>query len=345
MPLKPNFIERFLINRGTIPGILSDLGLPMFQLFAMIGAMESGFFRYLDEEEPVDLKTLAQKMNASERGLENLIRALEPMGYVTRNNGKLALTKLAKKMPIDLLEPMAPYFRHQATHTLPHVARGIKEAPEDGVYGWEHVKGGEVGKGYQVSMRWLASGTVDEVVGKIDLPDDPGSMLDVGGSHGLYTVAFCEKYDGLKGTVLDWEIGLKEAEKTLNENPAMAHRIDLLERDFEKEELPDGYDFAFLGNIIHGVSPEGNQELFQKLSRATTDRGMVAIVDQFAGIKGSKFARAVAGLAGLNLFLFAGGRAYPFETVKKWLADVGFTKTELKKLKQPGFSLLIAQKV
>jgi cyclopropane fatty-acyl-phospholipid synthase-like methyltransferase len=193
-------------------------------------------------------------------------------------------------------------------------------------------------------MRWLASGTVDEVVGKIDLPENPDSMLDVGGSHGLYTVAFCEKYDGLNGTVLDWEIGLKETEKTLEENPAMADRIDLVERDFEKEELPGGYDFAFLGNIIHGVSPEGNRELFRKLAEATTERGMVAIVDQFAGIKGSKFARAVAGLAGLNLFLFAGGRAYPFETVKKWLADAGFTKTELKKLKQPGFSLAISQK-
>lgn len=116
-----------------IPGILSDMGLPMFQFFAMIGAMESGFFRYLNEEEPVDLKTLAQKMNASERGLENLVKALE-------------------------------------------------------------------------------------------------------------------------------------------ETRAMADRIDLVERDFEKVDLPDGYDFAFLGNIIHGVSPEGNQELFQKLSRATTSR-------------------------------------------------------------------------
>lgn len=343
MPLKPNFLERFAINKGMIPGILSDMGLPMFQFFAMIGAMESGFFRHLNEE-PADLKTLAKKMDASERGLQNLVNALEPMGYVTRDGDKLKLTKFAQKMPIDLLETMAPYFRHQAAHTLPHIARGIREAPEDGVYGWEHVKDGEVGKGYQASMRWLASGTVDEVVGKIDLPDGAKSMLDVGGSHGLYTVAFCEKYDGLEGTVLDWEIGLKEAEKTLEVHPNMADRIDLVERDFEKEELPDDYDFAFLGNIIHGVSPEGNRELFRKLSEATTDRGMVAIVDQFAGIKGSKFARAVAGLAGLNLFLFSGGRAYPFETVKKWLVNVGFTKTELKKLKQPGFSLLISQK-
>lgn len=119
-----------------------------------------------------------------------MVKALEPMGYVTRIDGKLALTKMAKKKPIDLLETMAPYFRHQAAQTIPHVARGIKEPPEDGVYGWKHVKGGEVGRGYQTSMRWLASGTVDEVVGKIDLPGGAKFMLDVGGSHGLYTVAF-----------------------------------------------------------------------------------------------------------------------------------------------------------
>lgn len=343
MPLQPNVLERFLINRGFVPSLLVDLGIPLFQLFAMLGAMEIGFFRHLDEN-PADVPTLAERTGASERGIERLVQVLEPLGYVEQENGQYRLTDRARDMPIDLLEPMAAYFKSQAIETLSEVGRGLREAPEDGVYGWEHVKSGEVGRGYQTSMRWLASGTIDEVVDNVHLPEGAERMLDLGGSHGLYTVAFCEKYPELTGSVLDWEIGLEEAKKTLDEHPEMANRIDLVERDFEQEELPDGYDFAFLGNIIHGIDPEGNRELFGKLARATTDRGMVGIVDQFAGISGSQFSRAVAGLAGLNLFLFSGGRSYEADDVKQWLADVGFTESTLHDLNQPGFSLLVAWK-
>lgn len=342
MPLQPNVLERFLINRGFVPGLLVDLGIPLFQLFAMLGAMEIGFFRHLDEN-PADVPTLVERTGASKRGVERLVQVLEPLGYIEQENGRYRLTDLAREMPIDLLEPMATFFKSQ-TVTLSEVGRGLREAPEDGVYGWEHVQSGEVGRGYQASMRWLASGTVDEVVDSINLPEGARRMLDLGGSHGLYTVAFCEKYPELTGSVLDWEIGLEEAKKTLDEHPEMDDRIDLVERDFEEEELPEGYDFAFLGNIIHGIDPEGNRELFGKLSRATTDRSMVGIVDQFSGIEGSRFSRTVSGLVGLNLFLFSGGRSYDAEDVKEWLADVGFTENTLYDLNQPGFSLLVAWK-
>lgn len=343
MPLQPNVLERFLIRRGVVPSLLVDLGIPLFQLFAMLGAMEIGFFRHL-EEGPATVPTLAQRTDASERGIARLVQILEPLGYIEEENGRYRLTDLARDMPIELLGPMATYLKSQAIGTLSELDRGLREAPEDGVYGWEHVQSGEVGRGYQASMRWLASGTVDEVVDKISLPDGAERMLDVGGSHGLYTVGFCEKYPELTGSVLDWEIGLKEARKTLDDHPEMGDRIDLVERDFEEEALPEGYDFAFLGNIIHGIDPTGNRALFDKLAQATTDRGMIGVVDQFAGISGSQFSRAVAGLVGLNLFLFSGGRSYEADDVKQWLADVGFTQNTLHDLNQPGFSLLVAWK-
>lgn len=343
MPLRPNIIERLLISWGKVPGLMTDLALPLFQFFAMVGAMEIGFFKSL-KDNPADTETIASRTGSSERGIEILVRVLEPLGYIRENEGTYSLTKLARNMPIDQLQAMAPYFKHFTEVAIPKVGEGIQQAPENGIYGWEHVQSGEIGRSYQTTMRWLASSMVDQVVKQISLPDEARKMLDIGGSHGLYTVAFCKKYPNLKGSILDWEIGLKEAKKTLRDNPDVADRIDLIERDFEQEELPPGYDFAFLGNIIHGISPEGNRELFGKLARATTDRGIIGIQDQFAGIKGSKFSRAVAGLAGFNLFMFSGGRAYEFEDLKDWLSEAGFTKHNLHNLKQPGMSLAVSKK-
>lgn len=343
MPLQPNLIERFLLRRGTIPGFLIDVGMSTFQFWVLIGAIEVGLFERLKEGEH-DLATLAEKTGASERGLEVVLRALEPLGYVESDDGIWRLSKAARRsLPVDDLQDMIPFFVHQMT-AYRDVARAIREDPPDGLLGWEPVKSGEVGRGYQTTMRWLASESVDQVVKKVDLPDGARRMLDVGGSHGLYTVAFCREHPGLEGTVLDWPIGLEAAQETLDDNPDVAARIDLVERDFEREELPAGYDFAFLGNIIHGIDPDGNRELFGKLARATTDRGTVAIVDQLEGVSGSKFARGMAALLGFNLFLFSGGRSYPYEDVRAWLSEAGFTEVSETGLRQPGFSLVVASK-
>ncbi len=343
MPLQPNLIERFLIRRGMLPGPLLDLSMSTFQFWAMIGAMELGLFEHLDEQ-PLDVEALADRTDASERGIERLVSALEPLGYLDSANGRYRLSSAAERsIPVGEFQKMAPFFKTQLLE-MEDAVRGFREAPEDGIIGWEPVQSGKVGRSYQVAMRWLAKQSVDEVVNAVDLPEGTKRMLDVGGGHGLYTVGFCREYPELRGSVLDWPIGLEAAQETLGENPDVADRIDLVECDFQKEELPEGYDVAFLGNIVHGVSPEGNRELFQKLVRATTEHGTVAILDQLAGVPGSKFARGVASLLGLGLFLFTGGRNYEYESLKEWLSEAGFPHVSRQKLNQPGFSLVIARK-
>lgn len=44
MPLQPNFIERRLINRGTIPAVLLDGSMAAFTVQAVTAAMELGVF-------------------------------------------------------------------------------------------------------------------------------------------------------------------------------------------------------------------------------------------------------------------------------------------------------------
>jgi len=131
--------------------------------------------------------------------------------------------------------------------------------------------------------------------------------------------------------------------------------VESEERDFEQEEIPEGYDFAFLGQIVHGLTAEGNQELFEKLARATTDRGTVAILDQVADPPSSSrlpfnpmdssFADGIAALLGFGLFVFTGGRSYPYDDLEAWLADAGFSDVSYRGVRQsPGMSLVIARK-
>ncbi|MDX1421020.1 MAG: methyltransferase [Rubricoccaceae bacterium] len=345
MPLQPNVLERQLIRAGLIPGILLDVGLTSFTFWAMIAAMELGLFEAV-AEEPQRPNALAERFSADADRLTLLLDVLVELGYVEEHEeGLYQLTKAARRtMPLGELPKMASFFKAQLLSYV-DAARAVCEDPEGGLAGWDLVQSGEVGRGYQATMRWLAAGTVDEVAKKVDVPDTARRLLDVGGSHGLYTVAFLRRYRHLQGTVLDWPIGIEEAKRTLDEHSDLADRVELVERDFMEEELPGDFDVVFLGNIIHSNTPAQNRALFQKIARATNEGALVVILDQFAGVKGSRFARASAALIGWNLFLFSGGRAYAFDEVVNWLEEAGFQRAVHKGLRQPGFSLAIAQKM
>ncbi|HMQ06534.1 MAG TPA: methyltransferase [Saprospiraceae bacterium] len=343
MPLKPNFLERFLINRGIIPGPLLDVGMSMFQSSALLTAGEIQLFNHL--KSPLTLEEIGEKTKCSHQGLQILIECLIHLGYINKKENHYSLSKAMKdSLTIELFPEMVPFFKFQIQKSADsHIA--VRDNPPGGIVGWEFVKSGEIGKSYQTTMRWLASNTVDEVVSIIKFDAIPTKMLDIGGSHGLYCVKFCKKFQGLSATVLDWEIGLENARQTLVQEEELADRIDLFQCDFVEEDLPVGYDFVFLGNIIHGLTEEGNQKLFKKIAESTMKQTTIAILDQFTNVKGSSFVKGVASLVGWNLFLFTGGKAYDFNAVKKWLEKCGFSSARLTHLRRsPGFSLLTAHK-
>lgn len=345
MPLRPNFIERQFIKWGLIPGLLLDGALPTFLVSAILGAGEIQLFKTL-QKEPASLVQLARKTGCNERALANLLNVLVPLGYVNKEDGVYSLTNYAEKsIPIELFSDMVPFIKEQNLLNLQRVETALREAPENGVIGWDSVKGGEIGRSYQVTMRWLARSTVEEVTKRIKLPKGSKKMLDVGGSHGLYCVEMCRKYSELSATVLDWPVGIENANETLQQETDVADRIDTLEADFFEDEFPTGYDYAFFGNIIHGNRPEQNKKLFSRLGEKLTDKGTIGILDQFDNVSGSQFTRATASLIGWNLFLFSNGRAYEVDEVKRWLKEAGFPNTKIMSLKKsPGFTLLIAKK-
>ena len=345
MPLKPNFIERLLINFGIIPTVLLDSGVSLFQASALLTAGDIHLFNHL-KNGPHTLEEISRKTDCSQRGVEILLNSLIPIGYVLKRGKHYSLTTATlRSFPIDLFPDMVLFFR-SLNENLNNATQAVKTDPPGGLVGYEMMKDGKVATSFQVAMRWLGSSMVKEVVSRMKLPLSPKRMLDVGGSHGLYCVEFCRKYPDLKATVLDWAVGLDNARITLTQQKDVASRVDLYEADFEKENLPgEKFDFIFLGNIIHGLNEEGNKALLEKIANATTSNGAIAILDQYANVEGSLFVKGVASMIGWNLFAFAGGRAYDFDVVRKWLEEAGFHSVTLTHLRQaPGFSFIKAQK-
>jgi hypothetical protein len=345
MPLRANFLERVLLRKGIIPSVLLDTGVSMFQASALLTAGDVRLFNHL-QEGPLTIEELRMRTACSRHGLQVLLTCMVNLGYVDQRNDRYSLTEaMRRSFPIELFPEMVPFFR-AVNAKLNDATEAVRTDPPGGIMGWNMVTSGKVGQSYQAAMRWLGSSMVREVVSRVRIPHSPKKMLDVGGSHGLYCVEFCRKHPALKATVLDWPIGLENARLTLAQETDVAGRIDLLECDFEQENVPKGdYDFIFLGNIIHGLGEAGNERLFDKIAAASSNVATVSILDQYSGVKGSVFVKGVASLIGWNLFLFAGGRAHAFQDVTKWLDRAGFRSATLTHLtRSPGFSLITAHK-
>lgn len=59
----------------------------------------------------------------------------------------------------------------------------------------------------------------------------------------------------------------------------------------------------------------------------------------------SSFADGIAALLGLGLFVFTGGRSYPYDELEVWLDEAGFPEVAYQGVRQsPGMSLVIARK-
>ncbi|MBL7817294.1 MAG: methyltransferase domain-containing protein [Saprospiraceae bacterium] len=190
----------------------------------------------------------------------------------------------------------------------------------------------------------LANTNLKEVVRKIKIPPTATQLLDLGGSHGLYSIEFCKKYPNLKAEIIDYEPVRQYAQAHI-EKHAMDGRVTFTAADFMKEDLPLSNDIVLLFQIIHQNVPEQNIALFKKIHAVLRQGGQLIILEQIKGIGGaSQLSKSNTSFIALNLFHQASGNAYTFEEVRAWAIEAGFRKHTLKKLNAPGFGLIVCEK-
>lgn len=152
-------------------------------------------------------------------------------------------------------------------------------------------------------------------------------LLDVGGASGTYTAAFLRKNPNMRAVLFDQPKVIPLARKRLQEE-GLAEKVEWVEGDFYRDELPGGCDVAWLSAIIHQNSPEENRMLFQKVFRALEPGGVILIRDH---IMDESRTRPTAGaLFALNMLVNTrGGDTYTLAEIQKALTDAGFVDIRL----------------
>ena len=341
MPIEPNFMERLMLLRLTKgPGNLLDmLGAMGFK--AILTVLKLGVFEAL-KDGPLSSRDVAERTRASERGIELLLRCLDALGYAKEAGGRWENSALARRWMLHApANPIADMFTYwdQCLERWGHMDETIRHGRPP-VTAWEDVarrpRGWEI---YQAFMRGFANMAVGEILGRAALPQDARRLLDVGGGHGTYSIAFCRNHPGLSATILDLPEAMEPARKTIAAEH-MEDRVTLREGDFWTADLGSGFDVALLFNVIHMYAPEKNRELLGKVAAALGPGGQVIIMDQMAVRASGPVAKVTAALVGLHLLNEVGGQSHDPGQVTGWLRAAGCPKARWTALRTvPGVAL------
>ena len=346
MPITPNFLERLLmlkLNQAPVPtldmyGALANRAISI--------AIRLGIFEIL-REGPMTAVEVAQRTQASERGITLLMDALEPIGYLEKNVDHYKNTALVTKWMLkDSPTTIAHLF--QFFDTVIERCGYLEETIREGkprLSGWEwfnqHPDSWEA---YYAGMLDGAQLSADEVVSKVSLNPNVHRLLDAAGGHGLYSIKFCQRYADLHASIFDWPQALKVAERTIT-TEGLGERIELHDGDIWKDDLGCDYDIALLFNVIHMYPPDKNIILIQRVRDAIKPSGVLVIMDQIASKGRGSAAKAIAKLQGLQLFNSVMGQTYPADEIALWLEQTGFSKVQIKMLrKAPSSGLVIGIK-
>ncbi len=168
------------------------------------------------------------------------------------------------------------------------------------------------------------------------------SMIDIGSGPSTYPIYFYKKNPRLKITIFDLPGTLKITRKVLAKY-GMEGKFELVAGDFNIDELPNGFDIAFLSNIIHSEGEKSNLRLMEKVYSSLNPKGEIIIKDHI--LDDSLTSPAVGAIFSVQMLLTTGGRDYSFREVNEWLEGVGFEKVKWIRLEPPlTSSLVIAKK-
>ncbi|MDR1480402.1 MAG: hypothetical protein LBJ00_15810 [Planctomycetaceae bacterium] len=325
----------------------------------LAAAAELDFFTLiLESGNRLSANELAEISGSNLRAVTTLLNALAGLGYLLKRRVVLGKGKGKDSVVeysvagvfIELLDSRnlgtyIPMIRHLSCvqRSWTELARTVKtgklSAAAPSILGAEQDEVSYIMAMNSIAVR-LAASSVEDLwrIGLLKFKN----FIDVGGASGTYSAAFLQALPESRGTLFNLPVGVKAAKKRFT-GSEFEGRINLVAGDFMREDLPTGFDFAWISAIIHQFTPEENLILYKKTFNALNAGGVIAVrdfimnEDKTTPLAGLLF--EVTMLAELNT-----GAVYSFVEIKTALEAVGFEKVEFPAQTETMSSIVTAQK-
>jgi SAM-dependent methyltransferase len=293
-------------------------------LFSAISTRQTGAFE------------IARQCEASERGVRILCDYLVIHGFLTKREGRYGLTTdsavfLDRRSPAYLggtIEFLLSPALLDCFDGLTAAARaGRTSAAGEGTVETEH----PVWVRFARAMMPLMAPLAPQLPGLAACdPDRPLRVLDIAAGHGLFGIAFAQRYPRAEVTALDWP-GVLEVAKENARAAGVEARFRTLPGDAMRVEYGGDYDLVLLTNFLHHFDVPTCETLLRKVHAALAPGGR-AVTLEFIPNDDRVTPPGAAAFSLTMLATTPAGDAYPFSELEAMFRRARFSRSELHPL-------------
>ena len=338
-----NALEWVALTFNLAPTPMFDTQIAFTSARAIMAASELGLFEALGKESKTS-QEVADSCKTHPAATKQLLDCLTGIGYLKWRNDTYSLRpKYYKWLLTDYPSNIIGKLRFQVSE-----------------WNWvgkmeEYIRTGEPLElhsvinesewaNYQQGMRDLSANASKELAGKIKLPANPSQMLDIGGSHGLYSIELCKKYPSLSSIILELPGAIDKA-SAIAAQAGLADRVKYRAGNALSDDLGDGiYDLIMINNVVHHFTEQQNIVLAQKVARALKPRGIFGVGEVIRGKRPGE-GGALASVVGLYFSLTSESGTWSVEEISSWQQKAGLKSQKVITLMTiPGWKMVIAAK-
>jgi 2-polyprenyl-3-methyl-5-hydroxy-6-metoxy-1,4-benzoquinol methylase len=327
-----NPIERIGKALDLLPEPLLDTHIAMLLARTVMEGSRLGVFEAL-KDGPLTAGEIATRCGGEERATAKLLNALAGCEYLRFEEGRYALAPKTRKwlLPGALHDKMLFQFLEwdfikdigEFVRTGKPLDMHATMAPEQ----WGL---------YQRGMRSATLSWAPEVGKRTPVPKGAKDMLDVGGSHGLLSVAICRRHPGLRSVILDLPEAIEHAAPILAQE-GMGDRVTHRPGNVLTDDLgTEAWDVIFVASLVHHFDDATNRKLAKKIAQALRPGG-VFVIQELYRTHTPKEAGQIGALLDLYFALTSKSGTWSFEEMAGWQREAGLKPLKpVKFLTAPG---------
>jgi|SRR6185312_910207 len=306
---------------GLMPQPLLDTHIAMLLARAVMEGTRLGVFEAL-AAEPLPADEVAARCGSQPRATRKLLDALAGCEYLRFDAGRYGLTLMARKWllaeaPQSLRDKML--FQFVEWDYLEHVGEFVRTGQPLDFHG---VLTCEQWGLYQRGMRSVASAWAPEVGRRTPVPKGARDLLDIGGAHGLLSVAICRRHPGLRAVVLELAEAVEHAAPLLTRE-GMGERVIHRVGNALTDDLGTGaWDVIFVSSLVHHFDEATNRALAKRIARALRPGGVFVIQELYRPASPNE-AGQIGALLDLYFAVTSRSGTWSFEELAGWQREAG----------------------
>ena len=317
------------------------------QTEALKAAVELEVFTAIGEGK-ITAVQIAERSDASERGVRILCDFLCVMGFLTKDGQSYRLTPesalfLDKRSPAYLGGSLEFLLSPMLTDGFKDLAGAVRKggtvASEEGTVAPDHpiwVKFARAMTGMMAMPAKLMANLVDEKA------DQKLRLLDIAAGHGLYGIAFAEKNPQTEVVALDW-LNVLEVAKENAGKAGVSDRYQTIAGSAFDVDYGTGYDLVLLTNFLHHFDPATCETLLKKVHASLADDGR-AVILEFVPNEDRISPPETAAFSVVMLGSTPAGDAYTYSELERMCSAAGFDSSEIHQLPPSIQQVIIANK-